>query len=283
MSCIRLLKVTTGLLDWDFPPWGQLRLMLWRRGGCWPNPPACPEGASGPPLLDSLSRFAPDSIKQGPSPRAREHDEIPFKGLFVQAMPCPSSCSATETPTLPAGLRGSSARRSRGIQLRSVSSTPRSAQTPGAPSPQPRSTATATPLASLLSCFSLEAWKYGHLPLASPRGFSLPSPPVPPAPAPSVTSCCGIRREKGNVFMESLHPIEIFWERSAWTASCHVMNLVHPELRDAPAHPAKGFQSCTPRPRPCLCTLMPPCPCVSLSHPVAPRALTVSAHPSLDL
>lgn len=135
MSCIRLLKVTTGLLDWDFPPWGQLRLMLWRRGGCWPSPPACPEGASGPPPL-LLPRFAPDSIKQGPSPRAREHGEIPFKGLFVQAMPCPSSCPATETPTLPAGLRGSSARRSRGIQLQSVSSTPHSAQTPGAPSPQ---------------------------------------------------------------------------------------------------------------------------------------------------
>lgn len=117
----------------------------------------------------------------------------------------------------------------------------------------------------------------------SPWGFSLPSPSVPPAPAPAVTSCCGIRREKGNVSMESLHPIEIFWERSARTASCRVMNLVHPELRDAPARPAKGFQSCTPRPRPRLCTLMPPCPCVSLSHPVAPRALRACAHPSLDL
>lgn len=31
---------------------------------------------------------------------------------------------------------------------------------------------TATPLASLLSCFSLEAWKYGHMPLASPPGAS---------------------------------------------------------------------------------------------------------------
>lgn len=28
MSCIQLLKVTTGLLDRDFSPWGQLRLML---------------------------------------------------------------------------------------------------------------------------------------------------------------------------------------------------------------------------------------------------------------
>lgn len=111
--------------------------------------------------------------------------------------------------------------------------------------------------------------------------------PLQPPGASSTSSRCHLvlwdppRGRK--CFMESLHPIEIFWERSARTASCHVTNLVHPELRDAPARPAKGFQSCTPRPRPRLCTLMPPCPCVFLSHPVAPRALRACAHPSLDL
>lgn len=135
-------------------------------------------------------------------------------------------------------------------------------------------------------CSAAFLWKHGstdtrhrHHPGAS---ASLPTP-VPPPPAPAVTSCCGIRQDKGNVFMENLHPIEIFWERSARTASCHAMNLVHPELRDSPACPAKGFQSCTPRPRPRLCTPTPPCPCVSLSHPVAPRTLRACAHPSLDL
>lgn len=171
-----------------------------------------------------------------------------------------------------------------------MSSTPCSAQTPGVlPLSLPHSSAgtggcsTATPAASLLCRFSLEAWKYGHTPSASPRSFS-------PSPAPSASTASSQRhlvlwdppRER-KCSMENLHPIEIFWERSARTASCHVMNLVHPELRDVPARPAKGFQSCTPRPRPRLCTLMPPCPCVSLSHPVAPRTLRACGHPGLDL
>lgn len=109
MSCIWLLKVITGLLDRDFPPLGQLWLMLWRHGGCWPNPLPAPRVHQALPCSALCPRFAPDSVKQGPSPRAREHGEIPFKGLFVQAMPCPTSCPATETPALPAELRGSSA------------------------------------------------------------------------------------------------------------------------------------------------------------------------------
>lgn len=177
-----------------------------------------------------------------------------------------------------------------GIRLRSVSGTPRSARTPGAPSPQPPPWGcghrgmlhchchTSSLSAQLLFSGSMEIRIQHH-----PGASASPPTPVPPPPAPAVTSCRGIRRDKGNVFMENLHPIEIFWERSARTASCHAMNLVHPELRDSPACPAKGFQSCTPRPRPRLCTPTPPCPCVSLSHPVAPRTLRVCAHPSLDL
>lgn len=177
-----------------------------------------------------------------------------------------------------------------GIRLRSVSGTPRSARTPGAPSPQPPPWGcghrgmlhchchTSSLSAQLLFSGSMEIQIQHH-----PGASASPPTPVPPPPAPAVTSCRGIRRDKGNVFMENLHPIEIFWERSARTASCHAMNLVHPELRDSPACPAKGFQSCTPRPRPRLCTPTPPCPCVSLSHPVAPRTLRACAHPSLDL
>lgn len=62
------------------------------------------------------------------------------------------------------------------------------------------------------------------------------------------------------------------------------MNRRHKELRDAPALPAKGFQSCTPRPRPRLCTPTPPCPSVPPSCPVAHRGPPRGfAHPSLDL
>lgn len=189
--------------------------------------------------------------------------------------------------------RGSSARRSRGdLAPERVRHTPLCSDSWGSfPSASPvglRAPGDAPlPLPHLQPlCSAAFLWKHGNKDTRHrhhPGASASPPTPVPPPPAPAVTSCCGIRRDKGNVFMENLHPIEIFWERSAWTASCHAMNLIHPELRDSPACPAKGFQSCTPRPRPRLCTPTPPCPCVSLSHPVAPQTLRACAHPSLDL
>lgn len=144
------------------------------------------------------------------------------------------------------------------------------------------------------AAFSLEAWKYGYTrkrlpcdaPSASCRGFSLSGHPG--ASSTGLVLRYGNLRGKGIVFFHgkpSSHR-DVLGNKCPDSLSppAVTMNCVHRELREAPALPAKGFQSCTPRPRPRLCTPPPPCPSVSPSCPHGtPRTPRAFARPGLDV
>lgn len=121
---------------------------------------------------------------------------------------------------------------------------------------------TATPPASLLSCFSLEAWKYGHMPLAS---ITLGLQPPQPLRASSTSSCCHL----------------VLWDPPRERKCFHGKPSSHRDLlgKECPDSLLPCHEPCPPRAPRCSC---PPSQRFPKLHTKA-KTPSMHSHASLSL